>query len=250
MSNENDSIESSESTDSNSQPDPIKNLKAEFNRKLENIQKLTEQTSQESAQALQQISSQISSMNQPKVETVNTDSLEDLRYTDPDLYLEKKEAALEKKIEDKVLGKVEVQTQKTSTINQLLSDYPELKDQASALYKKAVSISSQMNPNVNNTAEGYKLAVREAALELDLLPINKRRSEEIEEEEEMEDNMDEFIGGGGGGSKSSSRNKNKKSKDLDQKVAITAEVFGVNPDDPEVRKRLIENQKRDWKKWK
>lgn len=222
------------------QEDFAKNLKAEMARKFENIQQTNDQLIQ-SNRALQDqlaaITQQISTSNTGQTGPQEDDYIDPY---DPDFW-RKKEAAIEKKVEQKIMSKTQSQNQRAVVLSQLIQKYPELKDDNSELTKAAIKKLSSYSESTQSSGEGYKLAVMEAASELDVLPVSKRSTA---------DDLDDLVGDEGDGygmrspKKASDRRKSSKKDNLDPKVEAVARQFKLNIDDPEVRKRIIKNQEK------
>lgn len=230
--------------DSSVQDDTIKNLKAEMARKLENINKANEQLTQQNqilSQKLEQVVDQIS----VKEKLAQEEDLEDLRYTDPDAYIEKKLADVDKKVEEKVNTVTQTQQRQQQVLTNLANDYPEINDENSELYKTAISMANNYNADFVSTPEGMELLVNKAASKLGLLPSSKRADKQ-EQTEEVD--MDEFIGGGSSGS--GKKPPKKKSSELDPKTIVAAKLMGLDTDDPKVIESLKKRSgRKNYNRW-
>ena len=230
--------------------DQNQNIKAEFNRKIENLSKANESLATQNdalSQKLDAIMGQLESNNQQSAINSNAqESIEDLRYTDPDKYIELKMAEVDKKVDAKLQQQNDLNTQKQQVLTQLSSDYPEINDPNSELYKKAIEIGTRYNKDFVATPEGIQLAVREAAAQLGVIPSNLRKKQV---EGEGEQDMSEFIGGGSSGS-NNSKGKKQGKQELDQKTVVTAELMGLDTNDPKVIERLKKRASRkNWNRW-
>jgi hypothetical protein len=234
MSNENENEGGDESAsqeqDSN-QIDPVHNLKSEFNRKFQNTQAQLEAILAKNAELSAQLSQIAATRSQPEA-----DREDELDVYDP--------KSIQKVINRQVTRQVEhaksevmEQQRGQQVLAQLAADYPELSDGTSDLSRMAVAQFQQLSPSVRASADGYRLAVREAASQLGLLPNSKRGRNDSQRRSDSE-----FTGlaGGGSGSARSSQEK-RKSQELDPGVAEAARVFGLDLSDP---KRLDSLKKR------
>jgi hypothetical protein len=215
----------SDQTHSPEQADPIKNLKAEMDRKLGNADaKLAEL--QKTNEALL---SKLSSISKPA--PAAEPSLSDLLYSDPERYAQ----IIQERAEQRALEKMNrhnSQIQKVnSVIGQLASEYPELSDSNHALTKKAVEIYNALPEEERQTSLAYKMAVREAAEELSVKPKSKRPVEEPE-----------F-------NSSYSGRRSGKSQKLDPVTEEFASLFGIDTNDAKIKQSLLEKQNRNWNRY-
>jgi hypothetical protein len=220
---ENTSTESQvEATASNQAEDPIKNLKAEMNRKLENT----------NAQ-LQALLAAINTQNKPAPsEPAKKVSV----FEDEEAYAARVVAEAEARIEKKLAKEREQQTKQAQTINQLVMEFPELAQQDHSLTKRAVEIYNSLSDDEKNSPIAYKAAVKEAALELDIKPKAKRSQQRKED--------DSFsLGGSSQGSKRPAP-----ASEVDKVRESLAEAFGIKLT-PEVKERLKSNAKKDFKRF-
>lgn len=227
------------------------NLKAEMNRKIQAIQETNSKLAEQNdnlTQKLDLIMAQLNNQSKSIQESEPAIDMEDLKYSDPDKYIELKLKDVDKRVDQKVNTVIGQQNQKTITIQQLAADYPELGDTKSALSKRAIEIAGKLSSDFMQTPDGIKLAVREAAAELGVLP-KKLRIETNSNDEDFA--MEDFIAGGGGGRGSDdSRKKPKSKEDLENNTIVVAELMGVNVNDSKVVERMKQYKKRNWNKWK
>lgn len=243
-----------DSTAAVSAEDPTQNLKAEFSRKLNNLREANEAiTAQANEIAAQQkvILQHLQTSQQPQTPAPSKEDLEDLKYSDPDKYIELKMGAMK----DDVLGEVRAENQvvaeRTVALNQLAQEFPELNDDSSDMYKKAVEIYQTLPKEFKDKAAGYKLAVHEAASQVGVLPQSKRANQEVAAmagSKKSEDQLDEFIGSSG--STAGGKSAPKKSEKLDEKIVTTARLMGLDINDPKVVERLQQRtQRKRWNRW-
>lgn len=222
--------------------DPIKNVKAEMNRKFQNLSETNQKLAQQNEALNAKIDLLLNTVNQPKAEPEEDD--ETLRYTNPDAYIEKKLKDVDKKVDAKIAQTEQMNSAKQQTLIALATDYPEINDPSSALYKKSLELGSSYPANFVSSPEGIRLIVREAAADIGLLPKKSRQASS----EEGDDDMAEFIGGGSSGNRPPSGPKNKDK--IDPKTLAVAELMGLNVNDPKVVERLKERAKRNYNKYR
>jgi hypothetical protein len=159
----------------------LKNIKSEFSRKLESQNQTMEQLNAQIANLIEQV--------KPKAAPVE-ENLEDLAYNPAKLV----ETVVTKAVEasNKV---VDQRTREAAAVNTVFTSmsqkFPEFSDQGSDAYKKASELYERLPKNLKNTAEGMKMAMSEAAIELGLVPSERRRSR----------NADDYVGTGSGGNR-------------------------------------------------
>ena len=201
--------------------DPIKNLKAEFDRKTSNIEaKLLESNA-----ALKQLLEQ-TKKPEPKKET--EESIKDLWYTD-------EEAAANKIVERAVSKATEVITRSSAAerrtqevANQIYQDYPEVADQSSDLFKKANEIYAALPAEEKASPYAMKMAVKEAAMELEVKPRSKRPKVD-----------DSFSVPSGKSSRPS-----KTLTEVPSDVLQTAALMGLDVSNPKVKESLLARVKK------
>jgi hypothetical protein len=203
-----------------SAPDELKNLKAEFNRKLGNV----EQTLKDSNA---QLLAQMQQMLKPKVQEPVREGadLEDLFYKDPKAYAAKIEERTIQAMDSRIAQRETVNAQRNNVIAQLSREFPELSVDDHELTQLALKKYNELAKESGATPATYKAAVYEAALEQGIKPRSKRP-----------DSDDSFSLSGSGSGKRSA----KKTDELDPGVAETAIAFGV---DPERVKARMKNSK-------
>lgn len=208
--------------------DPLKNLKAELDRKLGNADAKLSQLQEANAALLAKLE-RLSTPTAPTKEA----SLTDLLYNDPEKYAQ----MVERRAEEKALAQMQrqqAQMVKTSTtISELQNEFPELSDSGHELTKKAVEVYNSLPEEERTTSLAYKMAVKAAALDLGYKPRSKRPVDE-----------EPSIGSGYG------RGAPRKSNKLDTDTELAAQIFGIDTSDPKVKERLIKKSQRDWNKYK
>ena len=207
--------------------DSLENMKAEFNRKLSNME-----------QANQVLRNQLSTMLKAAAPAAapKTENLEDVWFDKPEV------AAA--KIEQRVLEKVNAAAQSTqrtnSTIAKLTQDFPELMDDQSDLTKKAVEIYSSFTDDEKSSPVAYRAAVKEAALELGVKPKSQRREEQEE---------DDFSFSGSGAGRARTEGRASRRDTVDPRTIEFAKMVGLDVSDPKVKENLKSHQKRSWRNY-
>jgi hypothetical protein len=208
--------------DAQEQPDPIKNLKAEMERKLGNVA----DTLKKQNEALEAYMRAQAPASPKQVE----ENLEDLIYSDPKRYAQIIEDRAVAKAEERVLSKTQKSNQINNTIAALSQDYPELQSDGSELTKKALEIYKSLG---EEGAAAIRAAVREAAVELGVQPMSKRK------------NTDDYSFGSGGNVGRQPRKE--REPELDQETIDLARLLnegtGRDVNSPEFKKRLLEREK-------
>jgi len=190
--------------------DEIKNIKAEFNRKLGNVEDTLKKSNEQLLVQMQQ-------MLKPKPAPVESEtSLEDLFYKDPKAYAAKIEERTTSKIEQRMLERETQTNQRNTVIAQLAKEFPELNHDDHDLTQLAIKKYNDMSKESGATPATYRAAVYEAALEHGVKPKSKRPA----------DSDDNYTLGGS----SSGRRPAKKNDELDPAVIEAAKIFGVDPE--------------------
>lgn len=198
------------------------------------------QQNEKLSKQLESVMSAITQVAQPKQGVQESeDDLEVLAYKDPKAYARKVQEQAEKRADAIVNARLNAQQHTNSVLNQLTSDYPELADSGSELTKKAVEIYNSLSPAEKQSPTAYKVAVRDAAAEVGLLPKSKRK----------QSNSDDFSFGGGS-STASSRAEGRKAEQLSNETLAFAEAMGMNIKDKGVVERLkTRAQRKNWNKY-
>jgi hypothetical protein len=211
--------------------DEIKNLKAEFSRKMSNIEQTNKQLADSQAALLAQLQSMA-----PKPAAEKSEKLSDLMYSDPEAYAKKVLDEAERRADARFDSRLNAQSRQQQVIAELVNQFPELNDGDHDFTKAAVAKFNSMSDDLKNSPVAYKTAVMEAALEAGIKPKNKRSEDEA------------YVGrpsGSSGGSRS------RKSQDIDPRTAAFAELVGLDISKPEVKERIKNSHGREsYSKWK
>jgi hypothetical protein len=227
MSDENNN-DGGEGKDSTSIPNErFQNFQKEMDRKLSNTNKQIEALLQSQNQLLQQFAPK------KQEESSEVDSVGQLLYSDPDKALKLHAKKVKEETIKEVTQTMEQQAKTQQVIQGLVSEYPDLQDLSTPLAKKTLEIYESLPDSDKNSSMSYKLAVKEAAESLDILPKSKRK----------QDNDDFSLSSGGynRGEKGAPR--------LDPRSIEFAKAMGVNIEDKEVAKRVAGYAKRDFSRY-
>lgn len=226
------------STEDNGEQQPKPDISAELLSK-------TDALAAENKKLSEQLAGLVNTLNgalAPK-QTANEepDDLDTLFYKDPKAYARKVQDNANRSAEAMINSRLNAQAATQQSIAQLTSDYPELADSSSDLTKKAVEVYNSLSAQEKALPSAYKLAVRDAASDLGILPKSKRKSGA----------QDDFAFGGGGSQSSSGRGEGRGgSSKLDNATLAFAEAMGMDIKD----KKVIENlgkraQRKSWNRY-
>lgn len=171
--------------------------------------------------------------------------LADLVYTNPAEYGRRISERATKQATQVVQQTIQAQQQTNNVLTQLASEYPELADNASELTVKAVNIYKNMPETDRASTLAYKIAVRDAAAELGLLPKSKRPKDGGNEPNVGNSNsaVNEVV-------KGQQRNASKSNNKLDDKTLEFAKLMGLDTSKKEVVERLTKrNERKNWGKY-
>lgn len=208
----------------------IKNLKAEFDRKIGNIEKTN-----------QALLNQLQVLNQPKKEPAKEAKtpFKDLWYDDPDAAA----TLIAKKAKDDTLSEIRaenlIQQRKGNVIQQLYREYPELQDFDNPLTTKAVEIFEKLTDEEKSNPIAYRLAVKEAAEELDIKPKAKRKAKEEDDSFSLSGTADKAP-----------RTRGKREGGLDPRTVKFAKLVGLDTDNEKVIESLKNrSERKSWMTW-
>lgn len=222
-------------SDQNSTPeDPIKNLKAEMDRKLSNSEAKLSELSNTNIALMQKLE-EISRSVKPQAPASSNEDLSDVFYKDPTRYAQIVEERASARAE-KASQQREAAMRKTQgVLGQLQNDFPELASPDHELTRRAVEIYNGLPDDEKASSMSYKLAVQSAAVEMGVKPRSKRPVAD-----------DEPTGSSGS---SSGRSSTRKREKLDSNTEELAAIFGIDTSNPEVKERLIRTSNRDWSRY-
>jgi hypothetical protein len=225
----------SSSTDEQGSARTQDSVLAEVNRKFNKYSEENKKLSDQIAQLANLVSRQ--QPTQGKSASTDADAeLEELSYSNPKEYARRVTMEARKEAQKTVSQAFQQQQDTNSRLAQLAQEYPELADNNSDLTKKAVDIYKNMPEDERMERNAYKVAVREAAAELALLPKAKRTAAA---EPNISGKGSEPSKGRGSSSSSSSK--------IDEKTLEIARLMGLNVDDKKQLERLQKRAER--KNW-
>lgn len=203
----------------------------------------TEALAQQNEKLSKQLESVLGAITQAQVpkqpQRVEEDDLEVLAYKDPKAYAQKVKEQAARHAEELINSRLNAQQQTNNVLAQLTNDYPELSDSNSELTKKAVEIYNSLSPSEKTSPTAYKVAVRDAAAEVGLLPKSKRKA--------SSDGDDFSFGGSSRGNREAGP---KRGEQLSNETLAFAEALGMNIKDKNVVDRLKQRaQRKNWNKY-
>lgn len=207
--------------------DPTKNLKAEFQRKFDNM---TAEVAKQ-RELSEQLLARIAALPTTEKKQEREPDLSDLIYSDPKRYSE----IMEERAEARIMKKLEGQQRNANVLNQLMNEYPETGDQDHPLTKRAVEIYNGLPSDEKTSPAAYRAAVAEAAAEMGVKPRSKRPADE-----------EYTMGAGSSGSRRRSKGDSEKA---DPATLGFAAAVGLDISDPELVKRLAKRAQRTWTKY-
>lgn len=229
--------------ESNSAED-LKNVKAEFNRKLTNIETNLKQSNDALMTQLQQIAVAYQSQQKPKQEEVDK-TLETLYYDNPTAYAQKVAERAANEAEARAQKQIDSfraqEVKRSELLNKLIAEYPELANSSHELTQKAIETYNSLPEEERNSPVAYRLAVKEAASDLGIRPKAKRKESEEEE--------DGFVFQSSG---YTSKKEGKKGR-VDARTADFAKLMGIDISKDDVKKKIEEYSQispQDWVKSK
>ena len=247
-------VEMADDQNSNEKPpeDKYLNLKSEMSRKTANLEQMLAAQNAKS-EALMQAVIQMQQAKAKAKQDISTsdDEIDDIGVDpidDPKKFAKRVEQRATQKAvqyaEQRAQEQARSQSEQQGALLTLASDYPELNDIGSDLYKQALELSRQMPDSYRNSAVGLKAAVREAAANLGVLPVSKRSKKDEQDDDSF--NVDSSSSRGG---------KKRSNKDAEgevpQDTLAWAELLGRPINDPKYIERLKKaTQRKDWKRFK
>lgn len=202
----------------------LKNTKAEFDRKTANLEASNKQLQDQILALTQQMKPA------PKNEPIKKVSV----FEDEDAFAARISSETEARINKNIEAQNEKNRRMQTVSTQLVADYPELADKSSPLMKKADELFRALPDDERAHPYAMKLAVQEAAAELDMKPFSKRTRADQEDPDTFQ------IGGGSG----AAVNKKKGPRDLSAEQETLAQLLGIDISKPETRERIKEKHGR------
>lgn len=212
--------------------DNMDNFKAEMNRKMGNTETQLDQLKKMNEQLVQelQINNQAQQQRASAQYQEPTKSLNDLWYEDPQKAVEMIQIQTEQRVMERVEASQARQNKQNVVIGNLMSEYPELSDANHELTKKVSELYELLPAEEKNSPLAYKIAARDAAAELGILPKSKRKEDTT---------TDSFTVSSSSGS---TRPAKSASDEVDQRTTGFAEHMGLDTSDPKVMESLKARQ--------
>lgn len=214
-----------------SSADQNKNLKAEFDRKLGNV----DQQMAEIKSATNQLLSFVQKLN--KAPAAPAPKLEDVWLDKPDAAAAAVVDMAVHAIDQRLEAREAVTQKRATTIQRLVSEFPELSSNDHELTIKANEIYNSLSDEDKTSPIAYNAAVKEAALDLGYMPKSKR-TDEYEEAFALR-----------GGNTTTRNTKRSREPSIAAETLELAAMMGIDTENKEVVDRLKVRAKRDYKKW-
>lgn len=235
----NDGVDSSSSDEMPEAPatqaDPIKNLKGEFDRKLGNVQEMLAQQQAAFNEVLKGIQASRQAQKAPEPEF--DDGIEDLMLSNPkkaaQIIKERTKAEVKNEIRSEISQRDERAQERMAVASQMTIEYPELAKSDSELTVETLKVLNSLDPSIRESGHGVRLAIREAAAKLGVVPASRRQSAS---------SSDDFTLSGRGNEMSQDKKptnrRNSGGGKLSENAKAFAELVGLNTKDPKVMERL------------
>ena len=129
-----------------------------------------------------------------------------------------------------------------SQLAALVQNYPELQDANADLTKKAVEVYNRLSPEEKMSPNAYKFAVQDAAAELGVVAMSKRKQSESGEDD-FTGNSDSYQGN------SNRKPSRQKADKIDDATLALAELMGRPIKDPKYLESLKKyTGRKNWNK--
>ncbi len=213
--------------------DPVRNLKAEMNRKLSNSDAKLQELANTNMALMQKLEEISRSVSKPQ-SAQNHEDMSDIFYKDPSRFAQIVEERASAKAEKAASQREQAMRKTQGVLGQLQNEFPELADSGADLTRKSVEIYNSLPDEEKASSMSYRLAVQSAAIELGIQPKSKRPV------------SDEPTGSSSSNGRSgSSRRKEKLTPETEELAAI----FGIDTSKSEVKERLIKSTNRNWSQY-
>lgn len=223
------------------QHDPIRNLKSEFSRKIENLANQTQNLSARLEQILQNLERQ---QQQPTVQPRQQDvNIRDLIYEDPEAVVRMIEERATRRASEVVENRVRLSQAAQAAVFEIQAKYPEFAQDGSEAARLAIEKASRLPEHLRGTPEGVKLAMMEVVSELGLVPVSRRKQQTV--------NSDDFSipGSSSRSSSTASRRQSDPTKDIDPNTLAFAQLMDPSiVNDPKRLENLKKaSQRKNWR---
>lgn len=207
--------------------DPIKNIKAEFARKSGNMEAQLASTQAQLDALMQQLQTQSASAKPSK-------PAKDLLYDNPEEFIAQTVAHATAQADAAVTRRMSESARLNNAVAEVQARYAEFGQAGSEASALALQKAAKLPASIRGTAEGAKQAMLEAAMELELVPVSKKKAQAA--------SNDDFVAGSSQtGGKAPARSKK---ENLEREFA---RLLGADLNDKNVAKEFEKAQKRE--KW-
>lgn len=213
--------------------DPIKNVKAEFDRKLGNYDQKFATLEQNTNQLL----NYVKQMQTPAKAAAPAAKLEDVWLDKPDEAASRVVDMATAAIRQEINAREATNTKVATTIQKLVSEFPELSSADHELTIKANEMYNAMSDDDKTSPVAYRAAVNSAALDLGYKPKASRT-------DEYEDAF--ALRGGNSATRNTRRDR---SPSIAPETLEFAALVGLDTEDKGVQERLKARTQRNYTKW-
>lgn len=214
--------------------DATKNVKAEFDRKLQAINDQIAAQNQFYAEQFNNIQNLIKETKAPASSVDSDKELEKMYYDEPAKFTKTVTDRATRAAEDAANRIASAQAERQTLLTQMVAEYPELNDTTSEMYQKVMVESKKLSKDEQANNLIIKGLIHATAADTGILPKSKRATS----------GSDGFSLGGSRGSGSGTPRKSGDTQ-IDDKTLLFSQLLGRDVNDPKVRKGLEAAVKRD-----
>lgn len=220
--------------DQSNNADPLANVKGEFNRKLGNLEQKVGSLEETNRALLNQLKAMSAPAPVAAASTSDEDAeIENSWFNEPKVAAAKLTNKITKLVTTQIADATQNQQRHTSTISELVDEFPELRKADHPMTKRAIEIFNGLSASDKTNPISYKAAVSQAALEMAVAPMSKRPDNEYEESDDFTLN-----GSGASGVRNDARRSKRSNAGISKATADFAKLVGVNIDDEKVKERI------------
>lgn len=208
------------------------NAKSELEALKEQLAQMNQQYQASMQSIVETVTSQAQAKYEPQEDPYMTEEEKRIKM------LESKISDLESSSAKRTQEMIRRERELDNTVVRLASMYPEIQAD-SKVQQAVVSEHNKLNKSLQDTAEGYELAVQRAVTKMGLVPKSKRQ---------QAGSSDDYVASGskGGGSATTKKGKSK----VDEKTLAFAALLGRDIEDPKVIEGLERATERDrWNRY-
>jgi hypothetical protein len=186
---------------------------------------------------------------QPQVQQATDytdDQLEEMSFKDPKGYARAVRAQATKSAENLIDQRLSTHQQTQSVLSQLAVEYPELSDASSDLMKRAGQIYNSLPASTKADPIAYKVAVRDAAAELGVLPKARRNTNQPRND----DGSFALSGSGQGSASNNAASRKKAESEVNPLSLAFAKEMGIDITNKDKVARIQKRaQRKNWGGW-